>query len=141
MNHFMLPKSNASGHDTWKDINATRYGGYAMESLINVILGHGGERKRLEVKLFGGARILATMTDIGEQNINFVREYLHDEGLSVVGEDLGLSFPRKVYYFPKTGKVRLKKLHSLHNNTVEKREREYEESIIQKPTSGDIELF
>ena len=99
----------------------------------------GGER--LEVKIFGGGKILATMTDIGAQNIDFVRRFLADEGIAIAGEDVGATYPRKIYYFAQTGKVLLKKIEVLHNDTIERREREYLDELTQKPVSGDIELF
>lgn len=141
MNHFMLPfiKEMSDGH-AWGSA-AMRYGNYAMEHLINVILSNGGARERLEVKIFGGGRILENMSDVGRQNIAFVREYLKVEGLSIVSEDVGSSYPRIVVYFPATGRVRVKRLRSLHNNTIIQQETSYIDSISSKPVSGDIELF
>ena len=93
------------------------------------------------MKLFGGGRILAHMTDIGLRNIEFVRHYLLMEGLRIAAEDLGEIYPRKVYYFPATGKVRVMKLRSLHNNTIVERESAYRQEIERKPVAGDVELF
>ncbi|WP_221047476.1 chemoreceptor glutamine deamidase CheD [Methylogaea oryzae] len=141
MNHFMLPFSQemAEGH-AWGSA-ATRYGNFAMEHLINVILANGGARERLEVKIFGGGRILENMSDVGLKNITFVRDYLKTEGLRIVSEDVGNSFPRIVVYFPATGLVRVKRLRSLHNNTIVQQETQYIETIKAKPVSGDVELF
>jgi chemotaxis protein CheD len=142
MNHFMLPASGEAGG--WKTESlsaATRYGNFAMEHLINVILKNGGKRQNLEVKLFGGGRILANMTDVGMRNIEFARDYIKTEGLHVVAEDVGLTFPRMVVYFPATGKVRVKRLRSLHNNTIADEENRYLSTIETKPVGGDIELF
>lgn len=142
MNHFMLPAS--SDADGWKSTSlsaATRYGNFAMEHLINVILKNGGQRQNLEVKIFGGGRILANMTDVGMRNINFVRDYIQTEGLRVVAEDVGDIYPRMVVYFPATGKVRVKRLRSLHNNTIVEEEIRYISTVESKPVGGDIELF
>lgn len=142
MNHFMLPAS--SDADGWKSTGlsaATRYGNFAMEHLINVILKNGGQRKNLEVKLFGGGRILQNMTDIGMRNIVFAREYLQTEGLTIEAEDVGDIYPRTVVYFPATGKVRVKRLRSLHNNIVVEEEIRYISTVENKPVCGDIELF
>lgn len=144
MNHFMLPNTDAKEEDAWRAASAsaaTRYGNFAMESLINEILRNGGERKNLEVKIFGGGRILQNMTDVGNRNISFVRDYLRTEGLKVLSEDVGDIYPRTVVYFPKTGKVRVKRLRSLHNNVIADQETIYIERIREKPVSGDIELF
>ncbi|WP_240946313.1 chemoreceptor glutamine deamidase CheD [Pseudomaricurvus alkylphenolicus] len=142
MNHFMLPMSG--DHSSW-DHNqvgaAARYGNWAMEYLINAILKAGGRREQLEVKLFGGGAVLSNMTNIGEKNIQFALDYLRQESLEVTAQDLGGVFPRKVLYFSDTGAVKLRKLKSRHNDTVEKREEEYRRSISVEPKSGDVELF
>ncbi|HHM06313.1 MAG TPA: chemoreceptor glutamine deamidase CheD [Gammaproteobacteria bacterium] len=137
MNHFMLP---ATAEDNGLGA-ATRYGNYAMEHLINDILKNGGRRANLEVKVFGGGKILAQMTDVGKRNIEFVREYLHQEALEVVSEDLGDTCPRKVLYEPASGRARVKRLQSLHNNTVVERETEYMGHLAKDKVEGDIELF
>ena len=143
MNHFMLP-SDGTEPGTVRASNlsaATRYGNYAMEHLINEILRNGGQRQNLEVKVFGGGRIIVNMTDVGARNIAFVRDYLATEGLKVVVEDVGDIYPRMVVFFPATGRVRVKRLRSLHNNTIADREKNYIDSIRQKPVSGEVELF
>lgn len=142
MNHFMLPFKEEDA-DRWgnKVSAASRYGNWAMEYLINAILSQGGNRRNLEVKLFGGGQVLANMTDVGKNNIDFALNYLEQEGLSVVAQDVGGPYPRKVLYFPDTGAVKMRKLKSVHNDTVERREREYSRSIEVKPAGGDVELF
>ncbi|TAJ79867.1 MAG: chemoreceptor glutamine deamidase CheD [Gallionellaceae bacterium] len=142
MNHFMLPVSTGDGG--WKAAGlgaSTRYGNFAMEHLINEIMKNGGSRQNLEVKLFGGGRIIANMTDVGMRNIEFARDYVKTEGLRVTSEDVGDVFPRMVVYFPATGKVRVKRLRSLHNNTIAEQETKYLHTIEEKPVSGEIELF
>ncbi len=144
MNHFMLPASTGAESDSWKAAGlgiGTRYGNFAMEHLINGILRNGGLRQNLEVKIFGGGRILANMTDVGMRNIRFVREYLKMENLRLVAEDVGDTYPRMAIYFPASGKARVKRLRSLHNNVISIQEKRYVESIIEKPVAGDIELF
>lgn len=142
MNHFMLPVSTSEGG--WKDAglsSSTRYGNFAMEYLINEILKNGGNRQNLEAKLFGGGRIIANMTDVGMRNIAFARDYLRIEGLKVISEDVGDVFPRMVVYFPATGEARVKRLRSLHNNTIVEQEKNYLSKIEKEPVGGDIELF
>ena len=138
MNHFMLP---ASKNMDITDGSAARYGNFAMEQLINEILKNGGQRKNLEVKLFGGGRVLAHMTDVGKRNIDFALEYVQLEGLKLIAEDLGDRYPRKVQYFPSSGAARMKKLRAVHNRTVIEREEVYMSEIEQAPAAGDIELF
>lgn len=144
MNHFMLPESNPGrskkGSDAIVGI-ATRYGNYAMEHLINTILSHGGKRKNLEVKVFGGGKIIAALTDVGMKNIDFVLSYIDQEGLKLLSHDLGDIYPRKIIYFPQTGKVAMKKIQDLHNDTIAQRERHYFNSLRNAPVAGEVELF
>lgn len=144
MNHFMLP-ANRNMRDAGIALmsNAGRYGNFAMEKMINDILKHGGIRENLEVKIFGGGRIIQHMQslDIGNRNIDFVREYIKTENILLAGEDVGDVFPRKVIYFPLTGKVKVKKLRQMHNNTILEREKIYMSNLDVKPVENEIELF
>ena len=140
MNHFMLP-SKSGDVDFGKAGEAERYGNYAMEHMINDILKNGGRRENLEVKLFGGGKVLATETDVGFKNIEFIRKYVLTENLSVVSEDLGDVYPRKVIFFPASGKAMVKKLMTVHNRTLYDRERKYMDDLTKGPVKGDIELF
>jgi chemotaxis protein CheD len=140
MNHFMLPAHTEHTSDSWMD-SATRYGGYAMEHLINTILANGGNRKNLEVKLTGGGKIIANLSDVGARNIEFVLDYLRTEQLQLLVEDLGDIYPRKVMYYPATGKMKVKKLRSMHNETLIHREEEYQHELDVQPDSGGVELF
>ena len=140
MNHFMLPE--AAGHKqvhAGELTEAARYGSFAMEQLINEILKAGGRRENLEVKLVGGGRVIAAMdSDVGKRNIDFAREYIANDGLTVAGSDLGGTWPRRVVYFPASGKVRVKKLRS---QEVLAQERAYQNQVSSQPIDGDIELF
>ena len=144
MNHFMLPhpRKGESG-DSWGSVTgaATRYGSASMEQLINKILQSGGLRSDLEVKIFGGARVLAATTDVGQHNVQFVREFLKQEGLKVVSEDVGNTTPRHVQYFPLTGRVRVKHLSGASTATVMSQEVTYSKTIDKQPVAGSIDLF
>ena len=146
MNHFMLPvQSNTNRVERSGNISPELcYGNWAMEYLINEILKQGGLKRRLEVKLFGGARVLGNMQnmDIGKRNIEFVNHFIEYEGLNVVADDLGSDCPRKVLYFPDTGSVKLKRLRTVANDTIKRREKEYLDSMQAKPkVDNNIELF
>ncbi len=144
MNHFMLPIDISRDGKSWGNtpVNSqTRYGNIAMERLINVILAGGGKRENLEIKLFGGGKVLQINTDIGGKNIDFVKRYLVTEGFKIAAEDVGGNRPRKIQYFPNTGRVRVKSLNSLHNDTLTRRESSYIETISKSPVEGKIDLF
>jgi chemotaxis protein CheD len=140
MNHFMLP-NDSSANDI---VSASmRYGTYAMEILINELLKSGAKRENLEAKVFGGGAVLQNFNaiNVGERNSRFVREYLQAEKIRILAEDLEDIYPRKVYFFPRSGKVLVKKLKQLHNNTIINREMDYASRLSSRPSSGDIELF
>ncbi len=140
MNHFMLPVDHHHGTIRADSLNC-RYGNWAMEHLINEIMKNGGAKSRLRVKLFGGGKIISALTDIGEGNIQFAYSYLTQEHLQLVAHDVGGIWPRKIIFSPETGKVHVKRLRSLHNDTIQKREVRYLHEIERQDTQSDIELF
>ena len=143
MNHFMLPGDTAAPSATWTA--SARFGVYAMEVLINQMIRLGADRRRLVAKVFGGARVLAGFDklDVGAKNAEFVLEFLKVEGIPIAAQDLLDVCPRKVHFFPATGKVQLKRLHVTPNDTVlQRREREYLSELAGKTSGGgDIEIF
>ena len=142
MNHFMLPDSAAADKDSPVS-ESMRYGTYAMEVLINQLLRNGARRENLEAKIFGGGNVLKSFTtiNVGDRNAIFVRKFLKEERIRVTSEDLLDIYPRKVYYFPKTGRVLVKKLKNMHNDTLVKREEEYASKLKTTSVGGEIDLF
>jgi chemotaxis protein CheD len=144
MNHFMLPEDTTDGKSSWLDNAtglATRYGSYAMETLINALLKMGANRARLEVKLFGGGHVLNAGIAIGERNIEFARQWLRTEQLPIVAEDVGGTTPRRIIYFPADGKVRVRHLRPIEGQEIASRERQYLGTVAKQAVIGDIELF
>jgi chemotaxis protein CheD len=142
MNHFMLPDSGGDGSNPLISASA-RYGTYAMELLINELLKSGARRENLEAKVFGGGNVLRGLTalNVGERNAAFVRAYLKAEGIRVLAEDLNDIFPRKVYFFPRSGRVLVKKLRELNNNTLVNREQDYASRLAGRDIGGEVDLF
>jgi chemotaxis protein CheD len=142
MNHFMLP-SNQFEDKAGPASKSMRYGSYAMEVLLNQLYKNGARRENLEAKIFGGGRVFPGMRlfNIGENNADFVRQFLKNENITVSAEDLQDIYPRKVYFFPKTGKVMVKKLRVMTNDTLLTREARYENQLKSETLSGDIDLF
>lgn len=144
MNHFMLPDIRDINLKRWENTPVsieTRYGNVAMERLINVIIANGGKRKNLEVKLFGGGKVLDMSTDIGGKNIEFVKHYLDTEMLDIAAIDVGGIYPRKVLYYPLSGRVRMKKLIRLHNDTLLNREKKYIDNLKHETYEGKVDIF
>ncbi|HYE01418.1 MAG TPA: chemotaxis protein [Alphaproteobacteria bacterium] len=139
MNHFLLPQAPGAAPDGVSA--AARYGSVAMERLINELLARGGQRGRLEVKLFGGADMGHGALRIGTQNCLFVRAFLAREGLAVAAQDLGGSLARRVHYYPMTGRVmrRLLRPDAVRRNLQV--EAAYLRRLRAEPIEGEVELF
>ncbi|MDB5448142.1 MAG: cheD [Phenylobacterium sp.] len=134
MNHFLLP-----GDDRHKgDPDSVRYGVHAMELLVNALLSRGARRERLEVKLFGGARLITGLTDVGELNATFAEDFLRREGLSHVGGSLRGDCGRRIQYWPVNGRARQV---FLTKETPEVFARETQRVPKPAADTGALELF
>ena len=137
MNHFMLPDGDSAE-------GSGRYGSYAMELLINEMLKLGARRETMQAKVFGGAQVMAGFTtmNVGERNTQFVLDYLAMERIPVVSQDVLDIHPRKVCFFPTTGKALVKRLAHSHPETLAVEERKGNAAYVAKTTSGgSVDLF
>lgn len=143
MNHFMLPHGPGSGAANSVVTASARFGAYAMEVLINSLIKMGARRNDLEAKVFGGGAVIEgfVVNNVGERNSEFVLNYLREEKIEVAAQDLMGPHPRKVYYRPNNGKVMVKRLRILHNDTILSRETEYNDRLMHNRIAGDVELF
>lgn len=139
MNHFLLPQQGSADVAS----ESARYGGFAMELLINGLLKAGALRAELQAKVFGGGAVLASMTHsrVGARNAQFVREYLAHEGIPIVAEDLEGDRPRKLHFFPRIGRVFVHTLPAAQQGEVLATETDYQARLSQEPVAGDVELF
>ena len=119
MNHFMLPniqyKAKASRCTSpygppCANPCSDRYGKCALKHLLEQLEALGANRRNLKAKLFGGGRIMAGVADIGEKNSTFAFDYLEDQRIPVVAADFGDCCPRKIVFFPATGRVFVRRL-------------------------------
>ena len=141
MNHFMLPgKAEAAASPM---AVSARFGVYAMEVLINRMVHLGADRRRLVAKVFGGARVLQGFDtlDVGALNSRFVLAFLREEDIPVRAQDLLGDSPRKLHFFPDTGKVQLRRLRLEHGDAVQRQDRDYLDRLARGQDAGDIELF
>ncbi|MEO9078322.1 MAG: chemoreceptor glutamine deamidase CheD [Rhodanobacter sp.] len=143
MNHFMLPEPRGGDSDGWTSTvgRAARYGSDAMEQLINSILIAGGQRGDLRVKVFGGGRVLAQLTDVGKRNIEFVQRYLATEKLVITASDLGDVYPRQVQFYPSSGRARVRLLRRQNDVALVADERGYLKRLANDPIKGEVDLF
>jgi chemotaxis protein CheD len=100
MNHFLLATSGETKSDDLK------YGVNAMELLINRLLRAGADRRSLQAKVFGGARMTEHARDIGKSNAEFALDFLEREGIMCVSQSLGGTNARRVQFTPSTGAAR-----------------------------------
>ncbi len=142
MNHFMLPEPSG-GRDSWSATagRAARYGSDAMEQLINTMLAAGCRRADLQLKVFGGGRVLAQLSDIGQRNIEFVTRYIAAEKLSLCASDLGDVYPRQIQFFPHSGRARVRLLRRRDDVALVADERVYLKRLAKDPIKGEVELF
>jgi chemotaxis protein CheD len=141
MNHFLLPTDGSPSISSLSE--SARYGVFAMELLVNQMLKLGADKRRLEAKVFGGANVLNGFTgvSVGERNAEFILDYLDTEDIPLLAEDLLGIYPRKVYFSPDSGKVEVKRIKTMHNNSIIDRDSEYRMRIRHAPKSGEVDLF
>ncbi|MET3927970.1 hypothetical protein [Devosia sp. 2618] len=141
MNHFLLAEQSGPARD--RSAASARYGAFAMEQLINKVLSEGtGRKSNLEIKVFGGGKINAILNDVGAKNIDFVRQFLADEGYVALSEDLGGTYARRVLFRPYSGRAFVKRLDSNAAETVAREEVAIARSKILAPSrTDDVELF
>lgn len=132
LNHFLLPgEANPS-----RSSSAESYGVHLMELLVNGLLKKGARRERLAAKLFGGARTVAGLSDIGARNADCAKRFLELEGIAFLGGSLGGTAGRRVQFWPTTGRARQSFMREIDPVTL---------GAARAPTlpkgSGDVELF
>ena len=132
MNHFLLPGDDLGAGAS----DAECYGVYLMELLVNGLMKEGALRQRLEAKVFGGARMLTGLSDIGRKNADFATRFCEYEGIAVLGSDLGGEQARRVHFWPVSGRARLSYV-TARVERVDARER----VAPRASSAGDVELF
>ncbi|TPE51547.1 chemoreceptor glutamine deamidase CheD [Maribrevibacterium harenarium] len=140
MNHFLLPEGDASDFLS----ESGRYGVYAMEMLINHLLKLGARRERFRAKIFGGGNVIRGMThnNVGGNNADFIQTYLKNEGIPIEASDLLDIYPRRVNFFPASGRVMMKKLVNHYDNEFINEEMRYKQAVTKsRQETGDIDLF
>ncbi len=147
MNHFLLPFDTSAQLHHWKPqellSTASRYGCYAMELLINQLIIQGADRRRLKVKLFGGAQLMGFQSLIGIKNVEFVMAYVQREQLKVEAQDLGGTEPRRVLFDPRSGRVWIKRIPCAEVSNIRRHEERYFVQLDKEThtQTGAVELF
>lgn len=102
MNHVLVARSNSG------PTRSDAAGVNAMELLINALIRLGAERALLQAKVFGGARMISGLSDIGQENSQFMLDFLEREGIPCVGQSLGGTLARQIRFYPAEGRALVK---------------------------------
>lgn len=137
INHFMLPDGDHQNDQS----RPFRYGMFAMEKLINELMKLGCQRQVMEVKICGGGDMMGGSTNIGDQNIDFIKQYLSADGLNLTASDLGGKQARRIVYFPATGKLMIRKLDARSNLGLAQQEQRYRVDVDRHLDDTDAQLF
>ena len=100
MNHFLLP-----GGEVGSQKESERLGVHLMELLLNGLMRQGAHRDRLEAKVFGGARMMSGLSDIGAKNAEFAKRFLAYEGVKIISGDTGGQQGRRIQFWPVSGRA------------------------------------
>ena len=145
MNHFMLPEMGRGRHG---DVDSLLSGDFAMEALLNALLGKGAKKVRLQAKAFGGGTIIDVgegSPSIGLRNSGFAKEWLQREGIPLVSSDFLGPWSRKIVFVPFNGEAFCKRMvtNMATTEVVAREERAYAETLLRKSQVSDkkIELF
>jgi chemotaxis protein methyltransferase CheR len=139
MNHFMLPS-----HTDDPSISA-RYGVHAMEILINEIMKLGGDRRRLQAKVFGGSRVLQLKDqrfNVARSNSEFVRKFLAIEKIPILAERLDDEVPLRVHFLTDSGRAFVKAIS--RSVPLVSREQLYSKRLaeqVARPRRNNVTLF
>lgn len=130
MNHFLLAEPR--GGMISNSAEAERYGLFAMELLINEMLGAGAKRNRLRAHLYGGANLHAGMSAIGTANAEFALAFLANDRIPVAYSHLNGNQARRVDFRASVGQARCRVV-----------EADVPVELHRQPTprGGDVELF
>lgn len=145
LNHFMLPGSIDSKRGFNQE--SAKYGLFAMEILVNELLKRGANKRNLTAKVFGGGHVLhaSTAGNVPRSNVEFAIEFLQTEGIPIKASDVGGTQARKLFFYPTTAKVLLKRIvSSTAVHEVEEEETEYLKRIREernKKKRGEVTLF
>lgn len=101
--HIMLPDSTKIRHNQ----NRLKFADTGILALIEELEKQGLNRKNLLAKIAGGAKMFQFSSDyamgnIGEKNIEAVRQTLKQYAIKIVSEDVGLNYGRTIIFNPET---------------------------------------
>ncbi len=114
MLHYQLPDSTMNPERAKE--NPFMYADTGMKMMVDKMLSMGANKKRMQVKIAGGAAMDAGPKgfDIGKRNHLAIRKILWKNGMLISSEDVGGSSPRNLYINIENGIV------TVRSNNLEK---------------------
>jgi chemotaxis protein CheD len=149
MNHFMLSNGRYARDLPLCISEAGRYGIHAMELLINRLFELGAEKRRLRAKVFGGASIMAKDQSsgnffcVGDVNCKFIREFLANERIPVLAEDLGGATGRVIHFDTGDQSVMVRRMQKRVSIVLAKRDQDRwrEDISLHEQSKGEVEIW
>jgi chemotaxis protein CheD len=104
--HAMLPDSKQIENNT----NRAKFADTGIEDLVKKIVAMGGNKRRFEAKIAGGAQMFAfqnksDMVRVGERNVEASKKKLKELGIPIKAQDTGLNYGRTIIFYPETGQL------------------------------------
>jgi len=108
MLHYQLPSSKMDTGRAQK--NPLMFADTGMKILLQKMDALGASRKRMQVKIAGGAQIMndASTFNIGKRNYTAIRQLLWKNGMFIDAEDIGGTHARTLYLAVNNGTVAVK---------------------------------
>lgn len=108
VNHYLLP------HWAGGEQASERFGNVSVLRLVEKVFALGSRRQDLQAKVFGGACVIDAFRErdnhLGVKNVEVARKLLAQEGIPVVGEDVGGNRGRKLVFLVSEGTVWVRQL-------------------------------
>lgn len=109
LNHFLLPDILADNSIS----DSSKFGTFSMELLLNDMFMLGSKKINMEAKVFGGGKVLHTSGEgitVDKDNIKFIHDFLENESIKIISEDVGGNSGRKIFFDTRDGSVYLKRV-------------------------------
>lgn len=102
MAHILLPSKSYSGHENTDIDVSTKYADHALDLALRLMEDMGAKKDNIRAAVIGGAAMFPhgdmKILNIGEMNINSVREELNRVGIPILVDETGGQKARSVFF-------------------------------------------
>ena len=105
--HVLIPDNLAKNFKSAEDSNhpLIRHIKEPLDNLIKALKQKGAGKKRVNIRMAGGASIMNDTFDIGLTNSVFCQNEIVKKGLNLITKNVGGKHSRRVHFFPYTGRM------------------------------------